>query len=202
MKKFFDTNTSEENITEKAFSHSLMMSALSIFLCLIALCSATYAWFGDAKESDRNTLVSGSFGLDIAVALQNNDGTQTEIVPLANSGNTALHTYQLSPGKYRITMTLSDNATVKGHCVIEIGGVSRHTEAIIGDRTANREGYEINSPFTFILDLTKETEKTTVTFKSVWGVSASSDILGKDDTWATSSDSGDASDGDDSESLS
>jgi len=171
-----------------------MISALSIFLCLIALCSATYAWFGDTKESDLNTLVSGSFGLDIEVVLQNENGTETVIDPLDNSGNAALYTYLLPADTYRITMTLSDNATVKGHCVIGIGGVSRHTEAIIGERTVNREGYEVNSPFTFILDLSQET---TVTFKPVWGVPVTSDIFDESsyslDTWAVFFDNGSAS---------
>lgn len=181
--KLFDQKSSQEKISDKAFSHGLLISALSIFICLVALCSATYAWFGDTKASDHNTLISGSFDLMISVASQNADLTETVVDPEPNSADVGVTSYRLTEGEYTVTLTLSPEATVKGHCVIEIGGKALHTAAIVGDSTANRDGYAINSPYTFTLTVTEDTE---VSFKPVWGVAVYSDILA-DNSYAASS---------------
>ena len=172
--KFFDFDNKQENITEKAFTSGIVISFLSIFLCIVALCSATFAWFGESKQSDNNTLVSGSFGLEIKVALKNQDASETLIDPVNGTGEVGVDSYQLSAGTYRITLTLADSATVKGYCMIGFGeGVTKRTVAIVGANTANREGYDENSPFTFELTLG---EDTAVSFKAVWGVSVHTDI--------------------------
>ena len=70
MKNFFDQN--DEKITEKSFTRTLVISIISIALCIIALCSITFAWFSDETTSVSNTLSSGSF--DITVSVLDPDG--------------------------------------------------------------------------------------------------------------------------------
>ena len=97
MKNFFDCK--DEKITEKAFSQSLIISVVSILLCLVALCSMTYAWFTAETTSSSNTLTSGSFDVTIAVS-EVEDGVATTsagtIDPVSNT-----------EGKYTVTLTLS-----------------------------------------------------------------------------------------------
>lgn len=185
MKSFFTSN--DEKITEKAFSHSLAVSVFSILLCLVLLCSMTYAWFTDGTVSSSNTLVSGSFALDISVA---QDGGEP-IAVTAVEGEDGVWSCTL-PDKeeeYIVTLTLDPDSTAKGHCIVRINGMDKNTDAIIGDRTANKDRYTKNSPFTFTIQTTEN--DTVVEFRPVWGVVAESDIKADGvysaDAWAASS---------------
>ncbi|MBO5315461.1 MAG: hypothetical protein J6B48_03410 [Clostridia bacterium] len=169
MKNFFDCK--DEKITEKAFSQSLLISVLSILLCIVALCSITYAWFTGSTSSGNNTLVSGSFNVDITVTLVG-DGTTRNID--AVSDNEGKYTYTLQPGTYEISFMLTETSTVKGHCVVTIGNnAAQHTAAIIGTNTANVENEEITDPFKFKITLT---EAMTVVLEPRWGVVVNADI--------------------------
>lgn len=174
MKNFFDCK--DEKITEKAFSQSLIISVVSILLCLVALCSMTYAWFTAETTSSRNTLTSGSFDVTIAVS-KVDDGVATAseggIEP--ESVIEGKYTYILEKGTYEISLTLTDESTVKGHCVVTIGdGAEQHTAAIIGDNTANVDKSEARTdPFKFKITVTKTTE---VILEPRWGVVLNADI--------------------------
>ena len=169
MKNFFDTK--DEKITEKAFSQSLLISVLSILLCIVALCSITYAWFTGETSSGNNTLVSGSFDVDITVTLVG-DGTTSNIDAVSN--NEGKYTYTLQPGTYEISLVLTKTSTVKGHCVVTIGNTAaHHTAAIIGTNIANVENEEITDPFKFKITLT---EATTLVLEPRWGVVVNPDI--------------------------
>lgn len=173
MKNFFDCK--DEKITEKAFSQSLIISVVSILLCLVALCSMTYAWFTTETTSSSNTLTSGSF--DVTITVSNvDDGVATASTgALEPESNTeGKYTYKFQPGTYEITLKLTDTSTVKGHCVVTInGGEEQHTAAIIGTNTANVENKELTDPFKFKITITKET---TVVLEPRWGVVVNADI--------------------------
>ena len=171
MKNFFDCK--DEKITEKAFSQSLIISVVSILLCLVALCSMTYAWFTGSTSSGNNTLTSGSF--DVTITVSNvDDGVATASAIEAESNTEGKYTYKLQPGTYEITLKLKDTATVKGHCVVTIGtATEQHTAAIIGDNTTNVENLAKTDPFKFKITITKET---TVVLEPRWGVVVNADI--------------------------
>lgn len=172
MKNFFDCK--DEKITEKAFSQSLIISVVSILLCLVALCSMTYAWFTGSTSSGNNTLIAGSFDVDISVS-QVEGGVASANAIKAISNTEGKYTYELQPGTYEITLKLTDTSTVKGHCVVTIGnGAEQHTDAIIGNNTANvDESTTKTDPFTFKITVT---EKTTVVLEPRWGVVVNADI--------------------------
>ena len=174
MKNFFDCK--DEKITEKAFSQSLIISVISILLCLVALCSMTYAWFTSETSSSSNTLISGSFDVTIAVSKVEDGVATASTGALEPELNTeGKYTYKFQPGTYEITLKLTDTSTVKGHCVVTIGnGAEQHTDAIIGDNTANvDESTTKTDPFTFKITVT---EVTTVTLEPRWGVVVNADI--------------------------
>ena len=99
MKNFFDCK--DEKITEKAFSQSLIISVVSILLCLVALCSMTYAWFTTETSSSSNTLTSGSFDLDIIVS-KVDDGAATASAIEAESNTDGKYSYTLQPELMRL----------------------------------------------------------------------------------------------------
>ena len=102
------------------------------------------------------------------------DGVATASAIEAESNTEGKYTYKLQPGTYEITLTLTNESTVKGHCVVTInGGEEQHTAAIIGTNTANVENKEITDPFKFKITITKET---TVVLEPRWGVVVNADI--------------------------
>ena len=170
MKNFFDCK--DEKITEKAFSQSLIISVVSILLCIVALCSATYAWFTGETTSGSNTLMSGSFDVKITVS-ELVDGVASATAIEAKSNNEGKYTYKLQTGTYEISLALTEDSTVKGHCVVTIGNDTQHTDAIIGTNTANVENAATTDPFKFKITVTEET---TVILEPRWGVVVNADI--------------------------
>ena len=174
MKNFFDCK--DEKITEKAFSQSLIISVVSILLCIVALCSVTYAWFTGETTSGSNTLMSGSFDVKITVSAVE-DGVATASNEELTEDPTQAGRYicTLNPGTYQISLKLTEGSTVKGHCIVTIGdSAPQHTAAIIGNNTANvGENTTKTDPFTFTLTVTK---KTTITLEPRWGVVVEPDI--------------------------
>ena len=170
MKNFFDCK--DEKITDKAFSQSIIISVVSILLCIVMLCSLTYAWFTSETSSSSNTLMSGSFDVKITVS-KLEDGVASANAIEAESNNEGKYTYKLLPGTYEISLALTEDSTVKGHCVVTIGIDTQHTDAIIGANTANVENAAMTDPFKFKITVTAET---TVFLEPRWGVVVNADI--------------------------
>ena len=63
-------------LTEKAFKQSITISIIGILLCMVALCSVTWAWFSAEISSSSNDITSAY--CDVTVSVKNND---TAIVP-------------------------------------------------------------------------------------------------------------------------
>ena len=177
MIKFFKKNTDphldplhtseqkEEKISEKVFSKNLLMAALGIFICIIALCSATYAWFAESTESGNNTLVSGSFSLEIAVK----DAAEAPVeVRDAQNGS---KTCTLAAGTYTVTLTMTDESTVKGYCTVKIGDAAYTTSPISRDPS-------IGAPsLSFAVTVAADT---TVVFTPKWGYPATPNLANGD----------------------
>ena len=64
MKKLFG---SAENIADRAFLQSITLSIAAILLCIVALCSVTYAWFVADISSSQNTITAAFFDVDVTV---------------------------------------------------------------------------------------------------------------------------------------
>ncbi len=160
MKNFFDCK--DEKITERAFSQSLFISVLSILLCLVALCSMTYAWFTGETSSKANTLTSGSFDLTVSV-----DG-----VTVTEDDKGVWHATLDKIGRtYQVTLTLTEESSVKGHCIVKVGtDTPKRTGVIMRTQAENGEN---SDSFVFTITVT---ESTTVTFEPCWGVAVNSEI--------------------------
>ena len=174
MKNFFDCK--DEKITEKAFSQSLVISVVSILLCFVALFSMTYSWFVTEMTSSSNTLVAGSFDVIISISEVENGIATTNRVELNNDPTKAgRYVCELDPGTYEISLKLTDDSTVKGHCIVTIGdGAEQNTAAIIGKNTVNvDENATITDPFIFRITVTESTE---IKLEPRWGIVVNPDI--------------------------
>ncbi len=142
-------NIDEKKLTDKAFSHAIISSLIAIFICLICLCSSTWAWFTDSVEFGGGTLKAGECLLEIKV--QDELGTEIEDI---DSG------VALNAGIYTVTLTLPKDST-SGYCIIETETTSYYSDYILH--------HDNDTPMvvTFYVDV-KSSQ--TVKFVERWGV--------------------------------
>ena len=137
-----------------------------ILMCLVLLCSMSYAWFTASESSSENVIKSGFFALDIDVRDQNDDSVSV----VGNPDGT--HTCNFTnAGTYTITLKMTGDTTAsKGYCELSISSVAEkmQTEPISKDASVGVE------KLTFTIVTTEE--NTVVVFEPKWGISASSDI--------------------------
>ena len=142
MKNFFECK--DEKITEKAFSQSLIISVVSILLCLVALCSVTWAWFSEDVTSSSNTIKTGNCTVMVSVM------NETMEIPLNATG-----TYTFEAGKsYKIIITSTGSVT-SSYCKLVIGGQDFYTEQVSTS--------EPNNTITFALAFDAPTEVEIIT---------------------------------------
>ena len=157
-------NSKEEKISEKVFTHRLLVSVISILICLFALGSSTYAWFSAGTSSGGNLLTSSSFALDILVS--DADGN-----PVFVDGEDGRYTCTFDVvGVYTVvlSMTADSNAT-KGYCdVIFTSAEKLHTDLVSRDPSFGVD------PLTFTVEIV--TEGAVIGFVPKWGIPAYSQI--------------------------
>lgn len=160
----------EEKITDKAFSQGLFISVFSILLCIVALCSTTYAWFSNDVSSNSNRLVTGNFDLTVSVTKSANGtaiaDSENPIKVTKDSSGVSSCTLT-NAGEYIVTLTMSEDTTVsKGFCIIEINGKSYSTVSI--NKTDRTE------PFVFKISVHES--DALIYFTSVWGLPSHEDV--------------------------
>ena len=167
-------NKKTDKLTDKAFSRLVITSVIGILVCIACLCSTTFAWFTGATSSSKNTVVSGQFDLARPdVQFVGEDASSSFAIEATQ--NEGIWSCELtSAGTYTITLTATDDSTVKGHCVVVIGdGDPINTDAIIVAEVAERDQIPQSNPFTFTITVDAPT---TLTLQPRWGVVASPDI--------------------------
>ena len=163
MKSFFDTKN--EKITEKAFSQSLLISVVSILLCIVVLCSITYAWFTTNVTSGVNVIESSRFALVIDI-ISDNEETLT-----LSPDSDGTFTCSLDPGTYTVVLTMTDDTTAsKGYCEITVDSTEKKQTTPISDDTSVG-----NNPFKFTIII--EGNSKTLVFEPKWGISAYPDVV-------------------------
>ena len=158
-----DINEKINKLTDKAFSRLVIMSILGIAICIICLCTSTWAWFSESLPSNNNTIVSASDCL-ISVSLTK-DGTEIASADIDN-----VPTVELEAGEtYTVTVSLSKDSS-SGYLVIsDADGIEYRTEYI------SRHNDEVPKVISFTLSV-EETQN--LTFTTKWGIySGESDVL-------------------------
>ncbi|MBR2611589.1 MAG: hypothetical protein IKC72_00845 [Clostridia bacterium] len=122
--------TEENNkkpMSDKALNRLVIGSVLSILMCLVALCSTTFAWFTDTAEATSSTIQTApNCLLETVVVVNAEDET-----PLSDIENGVT----LAAGvTYRVTLTLPKDSA-SGYCQMFVGTekylspyIARHTE--------------------------------------------------------------------------
>ncbi|MBQ7378952.1 MAG: hypothetical protein IJW70_04640 [Clostridia bacterium] len=164
-------NQKQDTLTDKAFSQSLTISIFSILLCIVLLCSLTFAWFNQDVSSPSNTLEAGQFVVDIVVT---DDASKAEVVGTEKDG---VWTYALDGvGTYTVTVTASDQATAKGYCEVTLnGGEILSTVHLIGENYKGTVMGEITRSITFTVKHEGTTPGSLV-IAPHWGIPSNSTV--------------------------
>ena len=159
LKNHFDPNN--EKITDRAFLHSFIVSIISILICIVALCSLTYAWFSAGVSSAGSSIAGSRFALDIKVV---NNADDSDVVLTEN--DKGAFTCTLAEGEYTVTLKMTDDTTAsKGFCDIKIDlNEVFHTSPVSKDETIGHD------PLSFTVKIVGES--VSVTFVPKWGISS------------------------------
>ena len=140
-------------LSDKAFVRLISTSIIGILVCLICLCSSTYAWFSESIESPVSTIqTSTSCKLSVRV-------TGGEADALAEYGE-ALVLDLKKDVTYTVTLSLPSNSS-SGYCVITANGTDYYSPYL------RNPDNETESTVNFELMVA---EDTSVTFLSHWGI--------------------------------
>ena len=143
-------NNNTQKLTEHTFSRLMLSSVLGILLCIVCLCSTTFAWFSDSVPSAGNTISTAKDCL-LTVTVLDGGGELDNI----DEG------VVLTAGvEYLVTLSLPAD-TASGYCIILADGVEYRTNYI------RRHNDSAPRELSFILTVG---EDKTVTFTSHWGI--------------------------------
>ena len=146
-------NSKQEKLTEKAFTQSIAISVFGILLCVVALCSVTWAWFSDGVSSSTTSIQSANCDVSVSVT---SDGTTVDPVD-------GKYTFTKDE-VYEITITATGTAE-SAYCILNIGGTQYYTVQI---PTTATETVPNHIKFT----LQFSAEKTDVEIITRWGTSS------------------------------
>ena len=142
----------KEALTEKAFKQSLVVSVFCIVLCMIALCSVTWAYFS-AETSTGTSNIKPAY-CDVA-ALVMSEGAELDAV----DGK-----YTLAKNKpYEIQVTAKGTAS-SAYCILKIGGSEYYTAQIPISKD--------NSPSQISFTLQFDADTTELEIITRWGTSS------------------------------
>ena len=156
--------TEQQKLSDKAFFRMIITAALGVIVCVVCLCSTSWAWFTGGIASDKNEIKTGQCLLAISVE----DGTQ-ELTGIENG-------VELTAGKsYKVTLTLP-KGSASGYCLMEAAGAEKAQYYSAGLLRNDGETDKI-------LSFTVEVEGTiTVKFLIRWGIYSGSVDAGNGET--------------------
>ena len=140
-------NQKPDKLTDKAFTRLFITSILGIVICLVCLCSTTWAWFDSDVSNSQNVIQSGEGKLAVIVTKE-----QVEIKNVDKG-------VELEAGDYVVKMTLPQGSA-SGYCEIHVGSDIYRSPYI-------RHSEEAEQTLTFGITLT---EKTALSIKTRWGI--------------------------------
>lgn len=155
-----NSNKQNEKLNDKAFLRLAITSIAAILVCIVCLCSTTFAWFSDSIPNKGNQITTAS-KCELSVTVQN---SSSEIIYLDENGSAVL-----PAGEYSVTLSLpKDNAS----CYVIISAQAPNQSY----RTKYIASHTDNTAHTISFTLIVQSEKS-VTFTTKWGIySGSTDV--------------------------
>ena len=140
-----------EKLSDKAFARLAITSILGISVCIICLCSTTYAWFTGSVQVDNNTFKAADACL-LSVSVYK-DGTEVAIIDTDNSATLECE------GMYTVTLTLPKESA-SGYLVLTVDGQEYYSDYL-------QRNDDTDQTLTFTLNVKAAKN---VTFTARWGI--------------------------------
>jgi hypothetical protein len=141
-----------EKLTDKAFLRLIITSAIGILICLVCLCSTTWAWFSSDVTFEDNQIKTAEQCL-LTVSVKD---TSTELTDIENG-------VELQEGvTYEVTLTLPKDSA-SGYCLMVVGENKYYSDYIV------RHDEDTPKTVNFTLPVG---QTQTVKFITRWGVYA------------------------------
>lgn len=145
-----------EKLSDKAFAHLALSSILGILVCIVCLCSTTYAWFTGSVQGDNNKIHSASACL-LSASIYKDDAEEAIATVKVDEQNTVTHTCE--EGTYTVTLTLPKESS-SGYLVLTVSGQEYYSDYL-------QRNDDNDQTLTFTLEV--KTEQS-VTFTARWGI--------------------------------
>lgn len=113
--------------SERAFFRNIAVSVLGILLCVVSLCSASWAWFTEGVVSSSNRIQAAR--CDVSVTVWKDD----EIVAPGENGD-----YELDAGAYTVELTAMGTGA-NAYALFTVGGQSYAAEISLSGEVGERE---------------------------------------------------------------
>ena len=140
-------------LSDKAFARLALTSILGILVCIICLCSTTYAWFmGSVQVDGGNFKAADECLLSVSVY---KDGTEGSLATVNTENPVTLE----CEGTYTVTLTLPKESA-SGYLVLTVDSQEYYSDYLQGNN-------ENDQTLTFTMNVA--TAKS-VTFTARWGI--------------------------------
>lgn len=149
-------------LTDKTFNRLLLTAVAGVLICIVLLCSSTYAWYSASISGAENAIkTSGESLLGISVAKGGENLTLSD-------GSLTLE----KNATYTVTLTMPKDSP-SGYCVITAPGGTYLTDYL------ERHDSDTPTEISFTLEIEKQldeggvditTDTLTVSFKTHWGI--------------------------------
>ena len=142
----------KEDNNDKIFLKNVAISGIAILMCIVALCSSSWAWFQADASTEDIQLVAGKFDLEVSIT----DSTNSPV--LENARGVDSHSFALVGGEtYTVVLSATDDSTLAGgYCKLSINGENFNTEYISTEQS-----------FSFTICLESDAN---VSFEAMWGI--------------------------------
>ena len=104
-----------DKLTDKAFMRLIITSVLAIGVCMVCLCSTTWAWFTESQTSSSNTITSSQCQLAVKVYKDNENTAVIE----RNFADGAINESLKAGDRYTVTLKIPEGSA-SGYCIIKI----------------------------------------------------------------------------------
>ncbi len=139
----------DKKLSDKAFIRLIATSLFGILLCVVCLCSSTWAWFTDSVPSGENVIQTAGECL-LTVTVQK-DGEQ----PLAVEDSLTVD----CQGDYAVKLTLP-KGSASGYLTVSVNDATYHSDFL-------KRNEELDQTASFTL---RVATAQSVTFKIRWGM--------------------------------
>ncbi len=156
----------QDKLTDKTFIRLIVTSILAITVCIVCLCSSTWAWFNTSVSGGGNEIkAAGECLLTISV-LQKGANDDPD-APLKDEYGAEITDYEggvdlLAGESYVVTINLPQGATSSGYCLITAAGTTYNSEYIYRDDVKTEA-----KTISFNLSVSKDQK---VAFTPRWGI--------------------------------